>query len=160
MCVIIDASVVGDLFGPDQTEAEKFLFNWLDRGHGRLVMGGKLREELLLNGRFKKWAAQAVLAGRVFQFADDQITENAQAIERGGLCRSDDPHVLALARVSGARLLYSNDGDLQADFVKPNILGRTRRGKIYAKDKEYRDRVRDAHKRLLRQQDLCPRLAG
>ena len=39
-----------------------------------------------------------------------------------GSCRSDDHHVIALAQISGARMLFSNDGALQQDFKNIKLI--------------------------------------
>ena len=44
--------------------------------------------------------------------------------------RSDDPHVLALARTAGVRLLYTGDRDLMADFKNKELIDRPR-GRVY-----------------------------
>ena len=67
----------------------------------------------------------------------------------GGVCKSNDLHVLALALVSGARLLYTNDTALIDDFGNRDIVARPR-GKIYTTAQ-----VTDAHRRLLAARDLC-----
>ena len=41
---------------------------------------------------------------------------NETALTLSDSCRSNDPHVIALAQINGARLLYSNDEALQKDF--------------------------------------------
>ena len=60
--------------------------------------------------------------------AFDRDSRNLQA--RGDL-RSNDPHILALARASGARLLYTGDQDLIADFKDKHFIDNPR-GKIYS----------------------------
>ena len=65
---------------------------------------------------------------------------------------SDDPHVLALAEVSGARLLYTNDRDLQQDFRDHKIINNPR-GNIYT-TLVNKDFVR-SHKDLLSRRNLC-----
>lgn len=54
-----------------------------------------------------------------------------RALQGTGQLRSNDPHILALARASGARLLYTADKDLIADFKNPRIVSRPR-GKVYS----------------------------
>ena len=44
--------------------------------------------------------------------------------------KSNDPHILALARASGARLVYTGDGKLIADFKNKRLIDGPR-GKIY-----------------------------
>lgn len=44
-----------------------------------------------------------------------------------GNIRSNDPHILALARAAGVRLLYTKDGKLRSDFKDRKFIG----GAIY-----------------------------
>lgn len=44
--------------------------------------------------------------------------------------RSDDEHILALARLSGARILYSHDENLHKDFKNTEIVPKPR-GRVY-----------------------------
>jgi len=53
------------------------------------------------------------------------------------ICRSDDIHILALARAGGARLLYTEDKDLKKDFKNKAIIDDPR-GKIYSGAKNKR----------------------
>lgn len=166
MCAIVDASVCGEIFGENRNAASRYFLDWLTNGSGRLVMGGKLKAELLHRG-LDEWLREALRAGRVFEQQDERINQETLAIQRDGQCRSDDPHVLALARISGARLLYTNDYALQEDFADPGILSGQERGRIYttvAGRRQPRDqqggRLRDTHRRLLRRRDLCPRVAA
>ena len=83
---------------------------------------------------------------------DDALDAAEKEIRREGICRSNDEHVLALARVSGARLLFTNDRALQQDFRDREIIGGTR-GRVYTTVD--RNDVRPAHRELLRRTDLC-----
>ena len=69
-------------------------------------------------------------------------------------CRSNDQHIIALAHVGGARLLYSNDGDLHDDFDDKGLIDNPR-GKVYSTRKK--KNFTRAHERLLRlkKKDLC-----
>ena len=46
MCAIVDANVAREVFGPSAPPAGEKFFAWLNKGSGRLVVGGKLLEEL------------------------------------------------------------------------------------------------------------------
>jgi hypothetical protein len=59
--------------------------------------------------------------------------------------RSNDVHILALARVSGARVLFLRDNNLHSDFKNTKIL--RPKGKIYQGQR---------HKKLL-DEVLCER---
>ena len=85
----------------------------------------------------------------------DQV--NAKAEEMKNKCVSDDSHIIALAQISGARLLYTNESSekkkrLCEDFKNRNLINQPR-GKIYTSRKN--KRFTSTHKRLLGRQDLC-----
>ncbi len=46
MCAIVDANVMHEVFGSNLQSAGEQFFNWIEKGTKRLVVGGKLREEL------------------------------------------------------------------------------------------------------------------
>lgn len=152
MCAILDANVVGQVFGPDRPVAGQAFFRWIDSGPGRLVAGGRLRRELDRSRGFREWRLQAVLAGRITLLNDDAVDGRARALEHRNACRSDDPHVVAAAQISGARLLYTNDARLQADFDDKALIDRPR-GKVYSTRKH--DDLTPTHRRLLANRNLC-----
>lgn len=151
MCAIIDANVRHEVFGDNQSPAGKFFLDWLlDKGGARLAVGGKLWVELNSHGKFQRLFAELSRRAKVVKYDDDSI--NAEAALIDVVCRSDDPHILALARVSGARLLYSNDVDLQIDFKNHRIINDPR-GRIYTTLKN--NDITRAHRDLLNRKDLC-----
>lgn len=158
MCVILYSNVVGEVFmaGKRPAPAHEFHSTITNR-RVPLVAGGKLFLELTQNEKFKIWWQSATLSGKARKVDDAKVDELTQKIENEGGYLSNDPHVLALAQVSGARLLYTNDEDLQRDFkrLKPS-------GKIYTthwKDKSGKlgdpNTLRNSHKKLLKRTDLC-----
>ena len=154
MCAILDANVVGQVFGGDRPPAGKAFFDWIDSGRGRLAIGGRLRRELDRNRAFRAWRVQAALAGRITMLKDEVVDSKADELDRQNACRSDDPHVVAAAQVSGARLLYTNDGDLQADFRDKTLIDRPR-GRVYStRERKYMTR---GHRALLANRRLCAR---
>ena len=152
MCAIIDASIVGELFCSQKHDAAQKFFEWVNTGEGRLVVGGKVLTELDDNSTFRTWRQQATLAGRLKIKKADTVNESMNKLKIASRHRSDDPHVLALAQISGARLLYSNDRDLQQDFKNKDLIAHPR-GKVYS-TRERQD-FTDSHRRLLRRTDLC-----
>lgn len=130
MCAIVDANVAGEVFGQDYSPAGEAFLKWLSTGKGHLVAGGELLRELERSRDFKQWAKVAVNSGRMTVLDDELVTNNTQGIERAGECESNDAHVLAVAQVGGARLLYSNDRNLQKDFKNPKLVNEPR-GKVY-----------------------------
>ena len=61
--------------------------------------------------------------------------------------KSDDHHVIALAQLSGARLLYSNDSALHDDFGNKSLIDQPR-GRIYSTKES--STFRNVHRHLLR----------
>ena len=153
MCAIVDASVINEMFGSRPLEAGQKFLEWINAGRGRLVIGGTLLKELCQPRSAREWMQQAILSGRVKIEDEQRVVARMTNLMNEGLCKSNDPHVLALAQISGARLLYSNDGDLQQDFTNRTLVDRPR-GKIYT-TRMGRRVFGNSHKALLRRRDLC-----
>ena len=124
--------------------------DWLNRANGgRLAIGGKLREELCSNRSFLRWLSVAGRLGRTVNVSDDRVEAETETLRtRTPPCKSNDEHVLALAKLSGARLLYTNDNDFRDRSIVDGVQGR-----IYT-TAEYDD-VRRTHRDLLNRRDLC-----
>lgn len=151
MCAILDANVASQVFGDNRPEAGVKFFEWIDHGHGRLVVGRVLRNELI-HTRARNWLEQAFRSGRVKIVAGRSIDEQTRKLCEKGICRSDDSHIIALAQIATSRLLYSNDIDLQRDFKDKNLINKPR-GKVYSTIKN--DHFTKVHRRLLSQRDIC-----
>ena len=145
MCAIVDANVRDQVFGDAQSPAGKHFLDWLtpERG-GRLIVGGKLLEELSGLQKFLPWLRVSVKLGVAKIVPDDRVNSATTDLENRGVCKSIDAHVVALAMIGGARLLFTNDRFLQGDF-KQNIQN----GKIYTT--RLGETVTSTHRRLLRQ---------
>ncbi len=152
MCAIIDASVLHEVFHPNGPEAGKKFFQWINTGTGILVVGGKVYEEFNRMSSARKWAQQAIISGRMRVANKQEVETQATDLKNASLCMSNDEHVVALAQISGARLLYSNDGDLQQDFTNKTLIDQPR-GKVYSTIE--RENFGNGHKQLLRRTDLC-----
>ncbi len=130
MCAILDNDVVHEVFGQNRPAAGKAFFDWIDSGGGRLVGGGRLFRELVRNENFRAWWQAATASGRVDRVGDEVVEAETVRLAARKACRSNDPHVIALALVSGARLLYSNDRRLGDDFRNRKLIGNPP-GKVY-----------------------------
>ncbi len=131
MCAIIDANVVHEAFGDNRTEAGTEFRKWIDQGASQLVVGGKLLEELDGNGTFRAWRAVAAQFGRVQRLNERTVRARTARLQQSTALSSDDHHVIALAQLSGARLLYSNDSALHDDFGNKSLIDQPR-GRIYS----------------------------
>ncbi len=123
MCAIVDAQVAHEVFGEHRFPAGREFYRWLHKGRGRLVTGGELLKELETGSPdFRQWAREAGLAGLMTVVNEEKVKERATEIERDAKHASNDPHVLALAQISGARLLFTNDELLQHDFRSTSLI--------------------------------------
>lgn len=148
MCAIIDANVAGEVFGPNPTPAGDKFRAWIIKGSERLICGGELQEELERIGDFKKWAKDALNAGKIKNIDEEKVKRKMEQIQKKSI-RSNDPHILALALASGARLLYSDDKKLHKDFKNPALIDPV--GSIYSTLMKKKDR-----QKLLDKKGLCP----
>ena len=159
MCAIVDANVVKELLKHVGT-ASSFFLSQVENGKIKIVVGGKkLRDEYWDCGdQVRRWLVGATNAGIVQSEEDGRVDfraeELAQQDEAGIIrIRSNDYHILALAQISGARLLYSSDRSLKDDFKSMDLINKPR-GKVYSTC--VHEDIADKHRRLLRQR-LCPR---
>ena len=154
MCAIIDNNVRDELVKQHPSPVGKHFRDVVSGSNRRLnlVVGGKLLGELSGSQRVKRWIIDGIRSGYVVRIDDNKVDKATKAIASG--CRSDDPHVIALAKVSGARLLFTRDHDLMADFGDKKLLGGRILGRIYT-DASGRTTLGRHHKELLKRPDLC-----
>ncbi len=145
--MIVDANLAARVFQETAEPDLAPILNWLAAG-GELVFGGHLATELSRMDKPKRFLLALLRAGRARRVSDASIAAEEAVVEATGHCRSNDQHVLALARVSGARTLCTYDRDLQRDFRDPRLIS-DQRGSIYQ---------RKEHARLLRHTTSCRRL--
>ena len=133
MCTICDANVAHEIFNPKkQTPSGKIFLDWINQKRP-LITGGKLTKELFNKDDLKRWASTAINDGRLKEYSNENIKKAIKNLKKEKL-KSNDLHIIALAKVSGARLLYSNDSGLQEDFKNKKFIN----GKIYSSSKKER----------------------
>ena len=154
MCAILDVNRAHEFVHPAPSEPVRQLKRWLENGRGRLIVGGKLLNELYVNKDVRQWIADLTWAGRTVLLSPDEsrlVRERAKALTESGDCKSDDEHIIALAQVSGARLLYTNDKDLQADFTNTSLI-KNPPGKLYPISAN-----KTVRRKLLDRRNICNR---
>ena len=131
MCIIVDTNKLGAFLADPADEDSRPVRKWLDRGAGSIVYstGGRFAREI--RGRVRAKLADYVRAGRAKLVPESRFAEDEHDLEARPDLRSDDPHVLALARAAGVRLLYTGDRNLILDFKDRNFIDRPR-GKVYS----------------------------
>lgn len=152
MCAIIDANVAGEVFGPNSAPAGNEFRAWITKGSERLICGGELLKELKRIEGFREWAKVALDKGKMKNMNEEEVETRTTQIREESNHSSNDPHILALAQVSGARLLYSNDKKLHKDFKNRDLISPA--GFIYSTLKG--ENFTRAHRKLLEKKGLCP----
>ena len=129
MCIIVDANRMGDFLADPPGDDAAPIRRWLDTGRGSVVYStaGKFAQEI--GGRARQRLLRYSQAGMARLVPEERFIDDQNTLQ--GQVRSDDPHVLALARVTGVRLLYTGDTALIADFKDKAFLNKPR-GKIYS----------------------------
>ena len=130
MCIIVDANRLGMLLAEPPDEDAVPIRQWLEDG-GMLVYStsGKFAREL--GGKARRQLANYGRAGRAQLIAAERLADEERRLQQRELLKSDDPHVLALALASGARLLYTGDKRLVADFKDAKLISKPR-GRVYS----------------------------
>ena len=158
MCAIVDVNSCHKIFGDpaQRTPSGSYFFDWLESSTGRLILGGtKFNSEIGKVGDYIRWLKTAISKGRAHRVKDHLVDTVEQELAAGNVCKSDDPHLIALAMIGGARLLFSEDLDLHEDFRNPGIVANPR-GKIYST--RFDHEVSAEHRRLLDpryRSDMC-----
>ena len=131
MCIIVDASCLGAFLSDPVNKDAAPIRNWLAKRGGRIIYstGGAFEREVghRQRGRLEVY----VRAGQARLIPASQFAADEQVLRARTDRRSDDPHVLALARETGGRLLYTDDHNLILDFKNKKFIDQPR-GKVYS----------------------------
>ena len=150
MCVIIDTNIASAVFGKDGPESTKKLYDQIQSKTLKFVVGGLLTSELSYQGVIQ----QEIQAGNCISIDKAKIAEELKQISKTNYFASNDQHIIALARVSGARLLCSHDKALHEDFKNKELINNPR-GNIYPASEPADQQFKKKHRDLLNRTDLC-----
>lgn len=125
MCIVIDTNVFGSVFDPNNAQHLEYhpVNKWVTEREGFMVLGGtRYIEEL----RQAKWylgvLTELSRKGRVKRVRDDIVDRDYVVVEellKGSRC--DDCHLIAVIRVSGCRLICSNDRRADQYLKNPKL---------------------------------------
>lgn len=116
---MVDANAAHDI--KNQTECGLPVIKWLLAPNIRsgLVVGGKLTDELRAAG-LKSTLVELSRAGRLHAINDEEISKIEVKIRAS--CRSNDSHVVALAKVSRCSTVFTKDMPLHQDLKNRSLL--------------------------------------
>jgi hypothetical protein len=147
VCVVVAANLASIIFRVPPDNDFIPVLEWFTQKGGCLVYGGKLADELWRIESARRFVRVLQQAGRAILIEKAKLEIEEMNLSRAKLCQSNDLHVIALARVSGARTLCSHDTVLHKDFKNPRLISKPR-GSVYQNAR---------HKRLLRHTSSCQR---
>ena len=134
MCLIVDVNIAHKVLiskdDPDFLPVREALFT-TKKPPATLVYGGKLYIENT-NRECRLAILELNRAGRTRSVSNVKIEAEIVKLEELCRCRSNDIHILALARVANVRLLCSQDEALSTDFTSKEIIDKPR-GNVYRK---------------------------
>jgi predicted nucleic acid-binding protein len=140
MCLIVDANMASRVFcaspGPDAMPVLKALV----KRRTFLVAGGRLSAEYAKLRQAQRFIAELQRTG-LLRLQDARALTIAENHFKRQALVSNDPHILALAHVSGARVLCSHDQKLHQDFTNRRLLQPP--GRVY-QVRKHRHLLRDA----------------
>jgi len=143
MCLIIDANRISSIVNRDEDSVP--ILEWLLEDKSQIALGGsKIRNEYSKHAGFFRYIGELEKSGKVRIAKDENVDAEEINLLQSKDLSSDDHHVIALARVTGCRLVYSSDMALHGDFKNPRIL--RPKGKVY----QYK-----SHKNLLKNAPRC-----
>jgi hypothetical protein len=121
MCIVLDTNVWGCVFRTDSRFHADYepVFKWITVGSGFIVYGGsKYQDDLRKAPSYQRVFLELKKKGRAKLIDPTMIDLHTEVVERlVNTPRCDDAHLIAIFRVSGCRLLCSND--LRSDrFIK------------------------------------------
>lgn len=155
MCVIVDADVAHQVLTDTPSPAGRKLFDWISKGRERFVIGGQQLHQLRGSGKEARFLiAEMIQSGVARRFNPHRVTERERKIVQEFQMKSNDPHIIALAQLSGARLLFSNDTDLHQDFRDSRLI-HSPYGHIYTTVNDNEKRFTQEHANLLERENLC-----
>jgi len=113
MCIVIDMDVLSCVFNPCNQHHSDFspVKEWVTRRNGFIVFGGTRYKSELRNARhYLGIFTELSRKGKVKQVNQELVDRHQQIVEGLlGQTRFNDPHLIAIIRVSGCRLVCSKD---------------------------------------------------
>lgn len=146
--MILDTNRFSMVFSDKPDPEYAPVVEWLFDGDGLLVFGGtQYRAEIARHAAAQRVFVQLARAGRARSVVDGPVDAEAATLRA---CQSNDSHIVALARVSGARTVCTDDHELMIDIRKKALLDKPR-GRVYQ---------RTSHRHLLRHDPCCFKPTG
>lgn len=131
MCIIVDADVIGGMLGDPANDDAAPVRQWIESGRGKIVYSTEGRFGSEIVGKARAKLQQYYRAGKAKFVPYGEFREMEVRLQEDGGLRSEDFHVIAMAKAARVRLLYTKDAKLMNDFKNKTIIHNPR-GKVYS----------------------------
>ncbi len=113
MCIVLDINCLSPVFNKEDEYHDDFkpVLNWIIKGKGKLVYGGKkYKEELRKAKKYLKILILLKKRNKIVEIDDKKADkEHKKLLEKIEEPDFDDPHLIAIIIVSGCKLICSVD---------------------------------------------------
>ena len=144
MCIIVDTNTFHKLREPDDEDMEP-VWTWLEKRDGKIAYADTEKLEAEWDkGGMQDLRNQLRRSGQLKVVSSEDVQEKADELK--GRIASNDEHIIALALITGVKVLVSyreGDRDLFDDFRDRNLVG----GRVY---------TRKGHAQRMLRKDTCP----
>ena len=121
MCIIIDSNKWTDF--SNQTDDMKPVHKWLEK-HGKLVYSDDPTIKKELRESQNKTLIEYLRAGKAVFISSEKVSTKVEEIQKSKYqLKSNDIHILGLAKASNVKVLCTKDKKLHHDFKKVIIKG-------------------------------------
>lgn len=129
MCLIIDANVIAEVLQKEPKDEYLPVKSAMVQRKAVGIYGGKLRREYEKVAKLRQLILEYDRQGMLRRVGDAEVDKATNVFAKDRRLKSDDPHVLGLAKVANVRLLVSHDHDLHIDFTNPDLMSPA--GRVY-----------------------------
>lgn len=131
MCLIVDTNCLSLTFSDPPHDDLRPIAEALFKGNAQLTIGGtKLRKEYRKHSDAIRALALLDRNGQTKYVNDTEVDKQELKLIEQNVCQSDDQHIVALAQISGTRLVCTKDQNLHADITNKGLLDKPR-GSVY-----------------------------
>jgi predicted nucleic acid-binding protein len=143
VCVIVDANIAVDTLCGRDPEFQPVLKALLSKRTTLVVGGAVLRKEYDKIPSISGVLISLDQVGRLRREKDSRVHDETLAVKEMKVCRSNDEHIIALARVGEVHPLCTKDDNLAQDFLDSALI---EKGNVYN---------RASHKHLITKRCNC-----
>ena len=151
MCLVVDTCALSAVFNTQNANHLQFepVYKWIVFGPGMVVYGGtRYLRELATAERYMKLFVEFGKTRKAVVVSKSAVDRNQTEVTKlEPHPKFNDPHLVAIVRVSGCRVLCTTDLAAVPFLKKQKLYGKAKRPKIYSSS---------GQKHLLRANNIAP----